>query len=107
MPASRATWRVWGNEVSVLRMGLDLRQLAPPPFNRKFLINAYQWDGYNAARRDLMGHLRANGIGNVEAVTGDIHAFFAGAALDVYDAPQPVPVATDIVGAGAAACTSA
>lgn len=101
MSASRAQWRIWGNEVSLLRMGLDLRQLAPAPFNRKFLINADQWDGYNAARRDLMGHLRANGIGNVVAVTGDIHAFFTGTVFDDYDAPQPVPVATDIVGAGA------
>jgi alkaline phosphatase D len=101
MSASRAKWRVWGNEVSLLRMGLDLRRLASPPFDRKFLINADQWDGYNAARKDLMGHLRANGIGNVVAVTGDIHAFFTGAVLDDYDAPQPVPVATDIVGAGA------
>jgi phosphodiesterase/alkaline phosphatase D-like protein len=48
------------------------------PFMRKFLLNADQWDGYGKERAALMSHLANNGISNVVAVTGDIHAFFAG-----------------------------
>lgn len=48
------------------------------PFFRKFVINADQWDGYRKERADLMKHLADNSIPNVVAVTGDIHAFFAG-----------------------------
>lgn len=48
------------------------------PFFRKFLINADQWDGYAKERKDLMAYLADNNIDNVVAITGDIHAFFAG-----------------------------
>lgn len=48
------------------------------PFFRKFLINADQWDGYAKERKQLMSYLADQGIDNVVAVTGDIHAFFAG-----------------------------
>lgn len=48
------------------------------PFFRKFLINADQWDGYAKERNQLMSYLADNNIDNVVAVTGDIHAFFAG-----------------------------
>lgn len=47
-------------------------------FFQKFLINADQWDGYRKERTHLMNHLLDNGIQNVVAITGDIHAFFAG-----------------------------
>ncbi len=67
------------------------------------MINADQWDGYNAARKDLMSFLRAKQIGNVVAVTGDIHAFFAGTVYEDHDVPQAqlVPAAVDLVTAGA------
>lgn len=52
------------------------------PFFQKFVINADQWDGYRKERANLMSHLRNNNVENVVAVTGDIHAFFAG---EVYD----------------------
>lgn len=47
-------------------------------FFRKFLLNADQWDGYGKERKELMNHLLNNNIKNVVAVTGDIHAFYAG-----------------------------
>ncbi|MDF2445267.1 MAG: phosphodiesterase [Moraxellaceae bacterium] len=47
-------------------------------FFRKFVINADQWDGYSRERAELMNFLVARDIRNVVAVTGDIHAFFAG-----------------------------
>lgn len=47
-------------------------------FQQKFVLNADQWDGYRAERKGLMDFLHTNNIQNVVAITGDIHAFFAG-----------------------------
>ena len=71
------------------------------PYFRKFLINCDQWDGYNAERKNLMSHLKTNNIGNVVALTGDIHSFFAGTVNDDYDAAGGgTPVMVDLVSAG-------
>lgn len=107
MRRSRAAWRVWGNEVSLLRMQLDLRAVAPPGsgFDKLFLLNCDQWDGYPRERRALLGFLRDAGIRDVVAITGDIHAFFAGTVLDDFDAPQPAPVMVDLVTTGASSTT--
>ncbi|WP_028104718.1 alkaline phosphatase D family protein [Pseudoduganella violaceinigra] len=71
------------------------------PYFRKFLINCDQWDGYNAERKALMSHLKTNSIGNVVALTGDIHSFFAGTVNDDYDAAGGgTPVMVDLVSAG-------
>ncbi|WP_374583623.1 alkaline phosphatase [Pseudoduganella sp.] len=71
------------------------------PYFRKFLVNCDQWDGFNAERKALMEHLKANKVGNVVALTGDIHAFFAGTVHDNYDAAGGgTPVMVDLVSAG-------
>ena len=71
------------------------------PYFRKFLINCDQWDGFNAERKALMSHLKTNAIGNVVALTGDIHSFFAGTVSDDYDtAGGGTPVMVDLVSAG-------
>ncbi|HEY9102486.1 alkaline phosphatase D family protein [Chitinimonas sp.] len=76
-------------------------QTALGPFFTKFLLNADQWDGYNAERKDLMAHIKDNGIKNVVAVTGDIHSFFAGTVNDDYTASNGgTPVMVDLVSAG-------
>ncbi|MFC4158820.1 alkaline phosphatase D family protein [Chitinimonas lacunae] len=70
-------------------------------FFTKFLLNADQWDGYDAERRDLMQHLKGNNIKNVVALTGDIHAFFTGTVHDNYRAAgNGTPVMVDLVTAG-------
>lgn len=69
-------------------------------FFQKFVVNADQWDGYSAERKLLMQHLKAGGIQNVVALTGDIHAFFAGTVMDDYSAATPTPVMVDLVSAG-------
>lgn len=101
MKHSRAIWKIWGNEVSLLRMQLDLRTLAPAPFNRLFLLNCDQWDGYNAQRKSLMSFLKEHEIRNVVGITGDIHAFFAGQVFDDYTGASPTPVMVDVTTAGA------
>ena len=67
-------------------------------FFQKFLINADQWDGYRKERTDLMNYLRSNAIQNVVAVTGDIHAFFAG---EVYNEFQGEITNIAVVGGSA------
>ena len=71
------------------------------PYFRRFLLNCDQWDGYNSERKALMKHLRDNRIGNVVALTGDIHAFLAGTVSDDFDATGGgTPVMVDLVTAG-------
>lgn len=71
------------------------------PFFNRFLLNCDQWDGYNSERKALMAHLKANAIGNVVAITGDIHSFFAGTVNDDFDAAGGgTPVMVDLVSAG-------
>ncbi len=71
------------------------------PYFAKFLLNCDQWDGYDADRKDLLAHLRDRGIGNVVALTGDLHAFFAGEVRDNFDAADGgKSVMVDLVGAG-------
>lgn len=71
------------------------------PFFTRFLLNCDQWDGYNSERKALMAHLKTNAIGNVVALTGDIHSFFAGTVSDDFDAAGGgTPVMVDLVSAG-------
>ncbi|OHX17843.1 metallophosphatase [Chromobacterium amazonense] len=74
--------------------------LPPSMLLDQYILNADQWDGYNAERKALMGFLKSNGIANVVGITGDIHAFFAGPVMDDYDATSPTPVMVDLVTAG-------
>jgi alkaline phosphatase D len=77
------------------------QQAALAPYFRRFLLNCDQWDGYNSERKALMQHLKANNIGNVVALTGDIHSFFAGTVSDDFDAAGGgTPVMVDLVSAG-------
>lgn len=102
MTTSTALWKVWGNEVSLLKMGIDGNKIpaAPAAFKAKFVLNADQWDGFNGERKYLMGQLLAKGVKNVVAVTGDIHAFYAGVVMADYNAATPVPAMVDLVTAG-------
>lgn len=76
--ASTATWKVWGNEYMLMGKSVDLSQAAslPESFQVKFRLSVEDWDGLPNRRDELITVLAA--AGNVVAVTGDIHAFFAG-----------------------------
>jgi len=77
------------------------KQAELSPYFTQFLLNADQWDGYNAERKALMQHLRSQNIKNVVALTGDIHSFFAGTVSDDFDAAQGgTPTMVDLVTAG-------
>ncbi|MFJ4293116.1 alkaline phosphatase D family protein [Cupriavidus sp. NPDC089707] len=66
----------------------------------RFILNADQWDGFNAERKNLMAFLKNNGVRNVVALSGDIHGFVCGQVMDDYDAASPTPVMVDLVTAG-------
>lgn len=71
------------------------------PFFARFVLNADQWDGYNAERKALMQHLKDHSIKNVVAITGDIHSFFAGEVRDDFSAADGgSAVMVDLVSAG-------
>ncbi len=100
MMGSDATWKLWGNEVPMMRM------LVPNPGNPVNIgfdrvLDGDGWDGYPAERKELLSFIGANDIKNVVVLTGDIHAHFAGVLLDDYDSTgTPAPVATELITAG-------
>ncbi|ALM86136.1 alkaline phosphatase [Bordetella sp. N] len=65
-----------------------------------YLFDCDQWDGYDAERKDLMAYLKTNSIQNVVALTGDLHAIFAGQVMDDFDAASPTPVMVDLMTPG-------
>lgn len=78
MRGSDATWKVWGNEFCLVSRVVDVTDFSalPPEFKQQFLLSVEDWDGAPNKKDELLNAL--SDIGNVVAVTGDIHAFFAG-----------------------------
>jgi alkaline phosphatase D len=77
MTGSKSTWKIWGNEYCLIPFQVDLTQLdVPALFKQRFYFNVDAWDGFRNKRSELLGKLSA--VSNVVAVTGDIHAFYAG-----------------------------
>ena len=75
--SSQATWRVWGTSFTLMSRAVDVSNFAvPEDFKQKFLLSVEDWDGMPDRRRQIVDALA--GVPNVVAVTGDIHAFFAG-----------------------------
>jgi alkaline phosphatase D len=97
MKGSDATWKLWGNEVPLMRMritntaGLDVDDRC---------VSADAWDGYVTERRELMTFLKTEGIKNVVVLSGDIHASFAGLVVDDFEGKTPAPVACELIAAG-------
>lgn len=143
LTGATATWKLWGSEVMLLKLGLDgtraiaaltalqavptvgaatafgvimpdiiakgvnsvyipaADKLTLAPYFQQFVINADMWDGFDAERRELMNFIAGNKIANVVALTGDIHAFYAGEVRDNYRAAGGgEPVMSEIVVAG-------
>jgi alkaline phosphatase D len=105
MKGSDATWKLWGNEVTLMRLRITAIPTppgTPSPLPADLVVTADAWDGYNAERTELMTYLKANAIKNVVVLTGDIHAAFAGQIMDNFEAAAPTPVAVELVGPGIA-----
>jgi alkaline phosphatase D len=95
MKGSTSTWKVWGTEITLMPLVIDLTSFPIEPFNQLYYMNVDQWDGFGPARDALLGELQA--VDNVVAITGDIHAFYAGTPM-VAGAPEQKIV--ELVGAG-------
>lgn len=85
LKASDTTWRLIGNSVMISPVAFGalpdyllapLAKLLGLPAEG-LAINVDQWDGYTDDRRELLAHLRDNGIQNTVFLTGDIHMAWA------------------------------
>ena len=79
MKKSKATWKVWGNEVQVYEMALNLGLLPGIPARLTYTVyvNADQWDGFRSERAEILGALKTANVENLLVCTGDIHSFYA------------------------------
>lgn len=85
LTASDTTWHLVGNSVMIAPFAVGslsaalLRPLAELFGKPKegLALNTDQWDGYTHDRRELLAHLRENGIRNTVFLTGDIHMAWA------------------------------
>ncbi|MEV7179949.1 alkaline phosphatase D family protein [Kitasatospora sp. NPDC093679] len=106
LSASDTTWRLIGNEVMISPVAfLSLPDYLLRPIAKLLglpgeglAINPDQWDGYTHDRRELLGHLKDNGIGNTVFLTGDIHsAWAADVPSEAATYPASGSVATEFV----------
>jgi alkaline phosphatase D len=76
--ASTRTWKVWGNEYALMPRVIDLtaQELAPEELRTRILLTVDDWDGAPNERAALLRELSS--VEHLVAVTGDLHAFFAG-----------------------------
>lgn len=71
MTNSNARWKIIGQQV----MMAPLRALGQ-------VLNADQWDGYQAERANLYNDILGNNVENVVVLTGDIHTSWANNLID-------------------------
>ncbi len=87
LEASRATWKVVGNELTIM----------PTKVGETYVPEFDGWQGYPGERRELLEHIRRRRIEDVVFVTGDVH-FFAGGDVRVTDEDPRSVVAHEFVG---------
>ncbi|MDT0381084.1 alkaline phosphatase D family protein [Streptomyces sp. DSM 42041] len=106
LSASEATWRMVGTSVMVSPIAFGsvpayllrpLAQLLGIPAGG-LAVNVDQWDGYTDDRRELLAHLRDNGIDGTVFLTGDIHMHLANdVPVEAATYPWDEPVAAEFV----------
>jgi alkaline phosphatase D len=103
MLKSDATWKLWGSEVTFMRLRVPALDQPGQPDISPRVVSADAWDGYSLERKELMAHVKGNNIQNLLVLSGDIHSSWAGIVLDDYDpkgAAVSTPVANELVAAG-------
>ncbi|WP_437808288.1 alkaline phosphatase D family protein [Sorangium sp. So ce1078] len=74
---SKSTWKVWGNEHCLSQLAIDPTDSVDEELlKRRFYLSCDGWDGFREQRNALIREFA--GIGNVVAITGDLHGFLAG-----------------------------
>ena len=99
MQASDATWKLWGNEVPMMRLFVEGSSTG---LGYDRVLDGDGWDGYPTERAELLTFLRTENIPNVVVLTGDFHAHFAGVLVDDPDTIAPEAVACELIAAGIA-----
>jgi alkaline phosphatase D len=102
MTSSRATWKVWGNEVQMWQMTLRLGDLplVPGIVSYTAYVNCDQWDGFRSERNEILSTLAAANVQSLLVLTGDIHAYFASELRADFDAPASPSIGVEYVTAG-------
>lgn len=98
MKGSDATWKLWGNEVTLMR--LRIPPLSAQDFPPGRVVSGDAWDGYSSERKELMTFLQTQAVSNVVVLSGDIHASFAGVVKPDFDDAASAPVACELAAAG-------
>ncbi len=99
MKNSTATWKIWGNETQLVQMSIDLTPFnLPVVFQGEYFFTVDQWDGFRTERAEILAAL--SGVENLVAITGDIHAFYAGELHVDFDNPGAKPVGVEYITAG-------
>ncbi len=106
LSSSTAAWRTLGQQVLIaaIRAGGIPQQLqdsiAPAlgaiDFTDGNYINADQWDGYQAERAALLGHIAEEGIPDVTVLTGDIHSTWVSELKPDFDNPLSPNVGVEL-----------
>ncbi|PRX50440.1 alkaline phosphatase D [Prauserella shujinwangii] len=86
---SRATWNVLAQQVVLAQIDRDTGP------GRTFSMD--QWDGFTANRDRLFAAVRRYGIGNLVALTGDIHRHVAAELKADFDDPDSATIGTELV----------
>lgn len=89
MNESTSTWKVWANEFCLTPLQIDLQSLdVPDSFKKVFHLNVDDWNGMANRRSALLDQLSS--VGNVVAITGDIHAFYAATPMVAGDPEKKI-----------------
>ncbi len=86
LTSSKATWKLWANEVMLMQLKLAL-----------LYIDLDQWDGYQAERNLILNTVKHGNIKNFIALTGDLHTFLAGYLKTDFDNPFESPVGVELM----------
>jgi alkaline phosphatase D len=93
--ASDATWKVWGTEVQLSQMTVDLSpfETLPENFRGAFYFSVDQWDGFRTERNQVLTALQ--NIEGLVSICGDIHATYVSALHLDFDDPGETPIAME------------
>ena len=91
---SKAQWKIWGNEVTVMQNKVASSMFPGEPGSvgstlpsQNVFTNLDQWDGWPAERNTILNTVRNFAVQNFVTITGDIHSFIAGYLKLDFDSP--------------------
>jgi alkaline phosphatase D len=100
-------WRCVANQVMIGQLkggglpdevGRPIAEAGLLPTTDGNYLNADQWDGYQADRRAVLGHIAEEEIPDVVWITGDIHTHWVHDLKVDFDDPTDPTVSTEFVG---------